>query len=122
MIDLPVAERFAADWIDAWNRHDLDAILAHYADDFDLSKVKAMSLGNVQRPANEVVDLALPWLHKVLELEPEIERWAQRFAGKQHALFLGRGSHWPVARKSGTVLLALVASRIRPIALVGSSP
>ena len=36
MIDLPVAERFAADWIDAWNRHDLDAILAHYADDFEM--------------------------------------------------------------------------------------
>jgi glucosamine--fructose-6-phosphate aminotransferase (isomerizing) len=29
---------------------------------------------------------------KVVELEPEIERWAQRFASKQHALFLGRGS------------------------------
>jgi ketosteroid isomerase-like protein len=26
----------AADWIDAWNRHDLDAIVAHYADDIAL--------------------------------------------------------------------------------------
>jgi glutamine---fructose-6-phosphate transaminase (isomerizing) len=34
---------------------------------------------------------------KVLELEPEIERWAQRFAGKHHALFLGRGMHYPIA-------------------------
>lgn len=25
------ADRFAARWIAAWNRHDLDAILAHYA-------------------------------------------------------------------------------------------
>ena len=24
---------FADEWIDAWNRHDLDAILSHYADD-----------------------------------------------------------------------------------------
>lgn len=43
----------------------LDQGFDHYADDFDLSKVKALSLGNVQRPANEVVDLALPWLQSV---------------------------------------------------------
>ena len=34
---------------------------------------------------------------KVVELEPEIERWAQRFASKHHALFLGRGEHYPIA-------------------------
>ena len=28
-----MTDAFAADWIAAWNRHDLDAILAHYADD-----------------------------------------------------------------------------------------
>jgi ketosteroid isomerase-like protein len=33
MLDRTRAERFAADWIAAWNRHDLDVILAHYADD-----------------------------------------------------------------------------------------
>lgn len=27
------AQTFAADWIAAWNAHDLDAILAHYADE-----------------------------------------------------------------------------------------
>lgn len=43
----------------------LDQGFEHYADDFDLSKVKALSLGNVQRRANEVVDLALPWLASV---------------------------------------------------------
>jgi predicted ester cyclase len=28
---MPDPENFARDWIDAWNRRDLDAILAHYA-------------------------------------------------------------------------------------------
>ena len=41
---------------------------------------------------------------KVLELEPEIEAWAQRFAGKQHALFLGRGRHWPIAMEGALKL------------------
>ena len=34
---------------------------------------------------------------RVLELEPQIARWAQAFAAKQHALFLGRGLHYPIA-------------------------
>ncbi len=43
-------------------------------------------------------------VQKVLELEPEIERWAQRFAAKHHALFLGRGSHWPIAMEGALKL------------------
>ena len=30
------ARQFAQDWIDAWNSHDMDRILAHYADDLEL--------------------------------------------------------------------------------------
>ncbi len=36
-------------------------------------------------------------INKVLGLEKEIEAWAKRFADKQHALFLGRGRHYPIA-------------------------
>ena len=36
-------------------------------------------------------------IQKVLALEPEIAAWARRFANKQHALFLGRGRHFPIA-------------------------
>ena len=32
-----------------------------------------------------------------LNLEPQIVAWAERFAPKQHALFLGRGMHYPIA-------------------------
>ena len=33
----------------------------------------------------------------VLALEPQIKDWAQQFADKHHALFLGRGVHYPIA-------------------------
>ena len=33
----------------------------------------------------------------VLNLEPQIVAWAERFAGKANALFLGRGLHYPIA-------------------------
>ncbi|WP_269790014.1 glutamine--fructose-6-phosphate transaminase (isomerizing) [Stenotrophomonas sp. Iso1] len=32
-----------------------------------------------------------------LNLEPQIITWAERFAGKSNALFLGRGLHYPIA-------------------------
>ncbi|MFV0283556.1 MAG: glutamine--fructose-6-phosphate transaminase (isomerizing) [Castellaniella sp.] len=33
----------------------------------------------------------------VLALEPQIIAWAERFASKENALFLGRGMHYPIA-------------------------
>ena len=33
MISAERAAAFGREWVDAWNRHDLDAILAHYDDD-----------------------------------------------------------------------------------------
>jgi len=43
-IERQFAEQFAQDWIDAWNCHDLDRILAHYADDFEFSSPKIVEL------------------------------------------------------------------------------
>ncbi len=53
-------------------------------------------------PADEAAHLVslrhLPVaVQKVLALEPERREWAQRFANKHHALFLGRGHHYPIA-------------------------
>ncbi len=36
-------------------------------------------------------------VQQTLALEAAVEAWAQRFANKQHALFLGRGVHYPIA-------------------------
>ena len=36
-------------------------------------------------------------LQAVLALEPQLIAWAEYFAKKQHALFLGRGPHYPIA-------------------------
>ena len=37
MLTKPFADRFAEEWIHAWNAHDLELILSHYADDFVMS-------------------------------------------------------------------------------------
>jgi arylsulfatase A-like enzyme/Tfp pilus assembly protein PilF len=46
-----------------------------YFDDFDLSKYKAISLGAIQRPGNEVVDHGLQWLDSI---------GSERFFGWMH--------------------------------------
>ena len=39
-----------------------------------------------------------------LRLEPEMAAWAAKFAGCQHALFLGRGVHYPIAMEGALKL------------------
>ena len=36
LLDRDFAKAFATDWIESWNCHDLDRILAHYATDFEM--------------------------------------------------------------------------------------
>ena len=36
-------------------------------------------------------------LQNALQVEPQVKEWAARFADKRHALFLGRGMHYPIA-------------------------
>jgi hypothetical protein len=37
VIDTEFARAFAADWVAAWNARDLEAVLSHYTDDFEMS-------------------------------------------------------------------------------------
>ncbi|MEO5596493.1 MAG: glutamine--fructose-6-phosphate transaminase (isomerizing), partial [Lysobacteraceae bacterium] len=41
---------------------------------------------------------------ETLKLDEQIRAIADRFVGKQHALFLGRGTHWPVAMEGALKL------------------
>src|SRR5690606_10494663 len=43
-------------------------------------------------------------MNNVLEIEPQVQDWALRFATKNHALFLGRGVHFPIAMEGALKL------------------
>ena len=70
-------------------------------------------------------------LQAVLALEPQIITWAEQFAAKENALFLGRGLHYPVAQEGALKLKeityihaeAYAAGELKhgPLALVTSS-
>jgi hypothetical protein len=37
MITKDRAKEFAREWVEAWNAHDIDRVLSHYTDDFEMS-------------------------------------------------------------------------------------
>jgi glucosamine--fructose-6-phosphate aminotransferase (isomerizing) len=43
-------------------------------------------------------------INDALGVESQVQAWAQRFAKKEHALFLGRGIHWPIAMEGALKL------------------
>lgn len=43
-------------------------------------------------------------LQLALQVEPQVKAWAEKFAEKNHALFLGRGLHYPIAMEGALKL------------------
>ncbi len=43
-------------------------------------------------------------MQKVLHVEPQLKMWAEKFATRHHALFLGRGVHYPIAMEGALKL------------------
>jgi hypothetical protein len=72
MLDKQFADEFCKAWIDAWNAHDLQRILAHYSDDFEMTspliaQVVGEKSGRLKgRPAIEA------YWRKALELVPDL--------------------------------------------------
>jgi acyl-CoA thioester hydrolase len=67
VLDEASAARFARDWIDAWNRRDVEAVLAHYADDATFVSPKALGIVGRARLTN-TADLRRYWQQGVERL------------------------------------------------------
>jgi ketosteroid isomerase-like protein len=73
MIDKAFAEHFASEWINAWNNHDLDRILSHYTDDFEMNSPKIIHIANEPSGTlNGKAAVAKYWA-KALELIPDLK-------------------------------------------------
>ncbi|MGN6521486.1 MAG: glutamine--fructose-6-phosphate transaminase (isomerizing) [Dokdonella sp.] len=62
----------------------------------ELARINGMAADKYAKLVAELATLPRV-VAEVLALEPEIARLAERFVPKHHALFLGRGVHYPVA-------------------------
>lgn len=47
MLSREFGEEFAKEWIEAWNSHDLERILSHYADNFTMSSPYIAEIADV---------------------------------------------------------------------------
>lgn len=52
MIDSAWAHEFAREWIAAWNAHDIERILSHYTEDFEMSS--PLIIERIQEPSGKL--------------------------------------------------------------------
>ncbi len=72
-MDKTFAEHFAADWIASWNAHDLDRILSHYADDFEMSSPVIVQVAGEASGKLRGKDAVGAYWRKALDLLPDLQ-------------------------------------------------
>lgn len=111
-MDKEFARHFADDWIAAWNAHDLDRILSHYTDDFEMnSPVIVQVAGEPSGRLKGKAAVGVYW-HKALTLIPDLRfELVEVLAGVDSITLYYRGARGPAAEvfhfgKDGKVVRA----------------
>lgn len=98
MIDRAFADRFAREWIEAWNRHDLDRILAHYSDDFVMSSPRIARVAGEPSGILKGKSAIGSYWKKALALAPELRfELIETFVGADSVVLYYRGVRGPAA-------------------------
>jgi ketosteroid isomerase-like protein len=98
MITRELADHFARDWIEAWNAHDLERILAHYRDDFVMSSPRiAVVAGEPSGVLRGKPAIAAYW-KKALAAVPDLRfELVETFVGADCIVLRYRGVRGPAA-------------------------
>nr|EES53812.1 MAG: hypothetical protein UBAL3_48660025 [Leptospirillum ferrodiazotrophum] len=72
MIEKDFAEEFARDWIESWNSHDLDRILSHYSDQFEMSSPKIIQIAGEPSGTLKGKESVENYWAKALDLLPDL--------------------------------------------------
>lgn len=72
MLDTRWAHEFAAEWIAAWNAHDLERILSHYTDDFEMQSPLIIERMGVTSGVLRGKDAIRPYWQKGLSATPPL--------------------------------------------------
>jgi ketosteroid isomerase-like protein len=71
-MDDSFARRFSAEWIASWNAHDLDRVLAHYADDFSMTSPYIAPIGGEPSGTLRGKAAVAAYWKKALEMIPDL--------------------------------------------------
>jgi len=98
VISSEFAASFAAEWIAAWNAHDLERVLAHYADDFEMaSPVIAQLMAEPSGVLRGKESIRAYWA-KALALLPELHfELGEVLVGAASVTIVYRGHRGPSA-------------------------
>ena len=72
MIEKDFAEEFARDWIESWNSRDLDRILSHYSDQFEMSSPKITQIAGEPSGTLKGKESVRNYWAKALDLLPDL--------------------------------------------------
>ena len=72
MVYKKFAEHLARDWIDSWNSHDLDRILSHYSDQFEMSSPAIIQVVGEPSGTLKGKDAVGAYWAKALSLIPDL--------------------------------------------------
>jgi len=72
MIDKAFADNFAAEWIEAWNERDLERVLSHYTDDFEMSSPVIVKIADEPAGTLKGKPAVRSYWAKALELIPHL--------------------------------------------------
>lgn len=98
MIERDFAMRFAQAWIEAWNSHDLDRILAHYRDDFVMSSPRIVVLADEPSGVLAGKDAIRTYWGKALAAAPDLHfELIETFVGADCIVLRYRGVRGPAA-------------------------
>jgi SnoaL-like domain len=71
-MDPAFAQHFAADWIDSWNSHDLDRVLSHYSEDFEMTSPIIIRMANQPTGHLKGKSAVAAYWSKALQLIPDL--------------------------------------------------
>ena len=72
MMSREQAERFAGEWVEAWNSRDLDAVLAHYADDIIFHSPRIALVTGESRHSVEGKEALRRYWSQAIEKAPDL--------------------------------------------------
>ena len=108
MINREFAERFAEEWIKAWNSHDLDRILSHYADDFVMTSPYIAQLAGVASGTLTGQAAVRAYWAAALEKFPGLRfEHVQTLVGAESVTIYYRGVKGMIEKRGQATLLSL---------------
>lgn len=69
-MDKEFADKFAREWVEAWNSRDLDRIMTHYAENFEMSSPVIKQIMNIESGTIKGKQEVRAYWEKALSLNP----------------------------------------------------